>query len=253
MNEHLANIFASLSDPSLPVAESDVVALEEEYPFFTLPAVMLLRDSGEMIDDATRGRLMERIALNAPDSQALALLSDPSKHEWLDFYPTAQREVTTDSVISTFLNTYGRTSPCEDALIERLIFNPAPEYSSVLAREEEASLPEAVDPADTSQDAVINAYILSQQGESEPQEPAEALSKPAEPLKEHPQTVATEDNSSLTESLAKIYIRQKRFDKAFEIIHTLSLKNPKKSAYFADQLRFLRKLILNRDSANNSK
>ncbi|MDE6395422.1 MAG: tetratricopeptide repeat protein, partial [Duncaniella sp.] len=60
-------------------------------------------------------------------------------------------------------------------------------------------------------------------------------------------------DSSLSESLAKIYIRQKRYDKAFEIIHTLSLNNPKKSAYFADQLRFLRKLMLNRESANKSK
>ena len=41
--------------------------------------------------------------------------------------------------------------------------------------------------------------------------------------------------------------------KRFEIIHTLSLNNPKKSAYFADQLRFLRKLMLNREAANNSK
>ncbi|MDE6378686.1 MAG: hypothetical protein K2K72_08075 [Duncaniella sp.] len=60
-------------------------------------------------------------------------------------------------------------------------------------------------------------------------------------------------DSSLSESLAKIYIRQKRYDKAFEIIHTLSLNNPKKSSYFADQLRFLRKLMLNRSMNNTSK
>ncbi len=49
----------------------------------------------------------------------------------------------------------------------------------------------------------------------------------------------------LTESLAKIYIKQKRYYKAIEIIRRLSLKYPEKSIYFADQIRFLEKLITN--------
>ena len=49
----------------------------------------------------------------------------------------------------------------------------------------------------------------------------------------------------LTESLAKVYIRQKRYDKALEIIQRIYLTNPKKNAYFADQIRFLEKLIIN--------
>ena len=45
-----------------------------------------------------------------------------------------------------------------------------------------------------------------------------------------------------TETLAKIYIKQGNYDKAIEIITRLNLNYPKKSSYFADQLRFLRKL-----------
>ncbi|MBR6445710.1 MAG: tetratricopeptide repeat protein [Prevotella sp.] len=48
-----------------------------------------------------------------------------------------------------------------------------------------------------------------------------------------------------TETLAKIYIKQGRFDKALEIIQRLNLLYPKKNAYFADQIRFLEKLIIN--------
>lgn len=48
-----------------------------------------------------------------------------------------------------------------------------------------------------------------------------------------------------TETLAKIYIKQGRYDKALEIIQRINLNYPKKSAYFADQIRFLEKLILN--------
>lgn len=53
------------------------------------------------------------------------------------------------------------------------------------------------------------------------------------------------DESYFTETLAKIYVKQGRYEKALEIIKAISLKNPKKNAYFADQIRFLRKLIIN--------
>jgi len=48
-----------------------------------------------------------------------------------------------------------------------------------------------------------------------------------------------------TETLARIYIKQGRYSKALEIIQRLSLQYPKKNAYFADQIRFLQKLIIN--------
>jgi hypothetical protein len=57
------------------------------------------------------------------------------------------------------------------------------------------------------------------------------------------------DESYFTETLARIYIKQGRYSKALEIISRLSLQYPKKNAYFADQIRFLQKLIIN----NNKK
>lgn len=47
-----------------------------------------------------------------------------------------------------------------------------------------------------------------------------------------------------TETLAKIYIKQGNYSKALEIIQRLNLIFPKKSAYFADQMRYLEKIIL---------
>lgn len=52
-----------------------------------------------------------------------------------------------------------------------------------------------------------------------------------------------------TETMAQIYVRQGRYSQALEIIKRLNLDNPKKNAYFADQIRFLEKLIVN----NNKK
>ena len=57
-----------------------------------------------------------------------------------------------------------------------------------------------------------------------------------------------EDESYFTETLAKIYVKQQRYSKALEIIRRLNLKYPKKNAYFADQIRFLEKLIINAKS-----
>ena len=57
------------------------------------------------------------------------------------------------------------------------------------------------------------------------------------------------DESYFTETLARIYVKQGRYSKALEIIKRLSLNYPKKNAYFADQIRFLEKLIIN----NNNK
>ena len=89
------------------------------------------------------------------------------------------------------------------------------------------------------------AYMLA---EETPQVPAstvapEPVEIPAEPAT--PNAIPDDlDDSYFTETLAKIYIRQQRYEKALEIIRKLNLKYPKKNAYFADQIRFLEKLII---------
>lgn len=60
--------------------------------------------------------------------------------------------------------------------------------------------------------------------------------------------VENEDDGFFTETLAKIYIKQKRYGKALEILKKITLKYPNKNAYFADQIRFLEKLIINTKS-----
>ena len=69
------------------------------------------------------------------------------------------------------------------------------------------------------------------------------LSPQTEEMPENDEIVT--DEGYFTETLARIYIKQGRYSKALEIIRRLSLVYPKKNAYFADQIRFLEKLIIN--------
>ncbi len=60
-----------------------------------------------------------------------------------------------------------------------------------------------------------------------------------------PLNLEIKEDAFLTESLARIYIKQKKYSKALEIIKKLSLKYPEKNVYFADQIRFLEIIITN--------
>ncbi len=187
-----------------------------------------------------------RVALYAGNPEAVISYIDPSGLGWSDFYPAEQPPATpsTENVIDTFLETYGHRSAEEDALLERMIFNPVPDYGETLLRDETPA-PPSPHPAG-SQDALIDSFLArnpaaaSAEPEPEPH-PVDTRPKAARPAPPAPPQPS--QDSLLSESLAKIFIKQHRYERAYEIISNLSLNYPKKSVYFADQLRFLQKLI----------
>jgi len=46
----------------------------------------------------------------------------------------------------------------------------------------------------------------------------------------------------MTETLAKVYLEQKKYRKAIQAFKILSLKYPEKSGFFADQIRAVKML-----------
>ena len=223
------------SGSGCPTAE-EVAHLEAGYPYFLIPAVLRLERADNLADEERR-HLELRVALSSGDREALFRLADPQGEEFAGFYPPddTPSAPTTETAIDTFLDTYGKVDPHETALLEKLIFHPVAEYAATLEREDED--------APEGQDAVLDAFLkeFSPEAKREHEEEEQRRKSLAGKKKQN----SPGEDSLLSESLAKIYISRGKYDKAYEIIHSLSLKYPKKSIYFADQLRFLKKLILN--------
>ncbi|MBP5259544.1 MAG: hypothetical protein J6Z12_02775 [Paludibacteraceae bacterium] len=79
------------------------------------------------------------------------------------------------------------------------------------------------------------------------QQPHRALPEEDKPERLTYQPVETQsaNDSVLTETLANIYIRQKRYEKAIGIFEKLNLKYPEKSTYFASRIKEIEELIKN--------
>ena len=130
------------------------------------------------------------------------------------------------------------------------------DYTSILMQQSDEVVAEA--PVLLKGQELIDSFIEKSETEGEKasveaepevvEEKAEVVA-PEEGNEDSPKKGDEElDESCFTETLAKIYVKQQRYDKALEIIKKLNLKYPKKNAYFADQIRFLEKLIINAKS-----
>ena len=51
---------------------------------------------------------------------------------------------------------------------------------------------------------------------------------------------SSENESIMTETLAKVYLEQKKYENAIKAYHILSLKYPKKSGFFADRIKAIK-------------
>lgn len=235
-------------DETLSVDEVEAIRLR--YPFFVLPVAQLFAGSDTAsIDPDTRAAMMAALAINAPAESSLLRMIDADTRHLINFYPLPEAvKKSTDDTIDTFLSTYGHTSPRENELLERLIFNPQPEYAQMLEAESDAADQPAAG-SDPQLDA-INAFIahdasrhLPTQETSEDKPDTEPAQTAAAPPSREPIPMPAPPSGSLTESLAHIYIRQQKFEKAYEIISGLQQSHPDLNKYYADQLRFLRKAI----------
>ena len=227
---------------------------QKEAPYSVLPALFFLKSNGIKGNED----VLSRLAIAFPDRQALALTLGEDADTFIGFYPEEVPQETPDTVttIDRFLDNYGKTSPKEVEAITRAIFNPQPDYADVLAAQEQDE--GGVRPASgDAQYELIDKFIaqqmeLSEQAAQVPINTPVNEEKKAAIAQDIIEDPTENDDSMLSESLAQMYIAQNKYSQALEIIKQLSLKYPEKSIYFADQIRFLTKLVLN-ETLNNKK
>ena len=220
---------------------------QQDAPSSVLPALTFLKYNGiEGNED-----ILARLAIAFPDRQALSLVLGEDAGMLNGFYPPEAEQETPDTVttIDRFLDNYGKSSPDEVEALNRAIFNPQPDYADVLAAQETEE--------DGKQEDLINQFIAEQMqlGAEAAQAPIETEVDDkikAEIAEENIDNPTQTDDSMLSESLAKMYIARHKYSQALEIIKRLNLKYPENSIYFADQIRFLAKLVLN-ETLNDKK
>lgn len=226
----------------------------EQYPYFNLPLLLYLKQHG------TDGEqeLLDRMAIMSPDRKSLALVLGKSARLFADFYPPQEKTPgqDTESTIDRFLDSFGSCNPKEVEALNNAIFNPMPDYADILAAEDRKGSVSAQEAQNMSRDdELINKFIAQsrekeRQASAIPQQQHVGEAEKAEIADDPIEQPTMQDDSMLSESLAKMYILRHKYSKALEIIEHINLKYPEKSIYFADQIRFLRKLVLNEKVKN---
>ena len=220
------------------------------YPYFQTARLLYLKNLYALGDASFKSEL-QKSALYIADLSVLFYFIEKERlavrqhaEEHLKDAGEASRTDRTLDLIDRFL------SDMPDQLGDEL---PLPaetnvDYVSVLMREEE----EAEDVTPLKGQELIDRFIKQSHEEEEQcsqatQEEEADIDMEAEQPEETEEEPES-DEQYFTETLAKIYVKQHRYEKALEIIKKLNLKYPKKNAYFADQMRFLEKLIINAKS-----
>ena len=219
------------------------------YPYFQTARLLMLQNL-YLLHDPSFDQELRRAAIYITDRRVLFQMIEaahyrvcPSKKMANEPKNKEERESRTISLIDTFLDSIPKE---EDEKAGKPKRKPTPADAAVdyvaylLESETEDDTTEEV-PKLIGQD-LIDTFINNDKGKIVLNETPQYT--PQVETTEESEAEA-EENGVFTETLARIYIKQGRYAKALEIIRRLSLQYPKKNAYFADQIRFLEKLIIN--------
>lgn len=229
----------------------------ERYPYFSLLHLLLLKNM-YLLQDSDFNNELWKSAIYISDRRKLFWLLEGEHFKLRSERENIESEAVNNKVDNIFsdinrtvslIDHYLEVEPQHTKIKESAPANYATDYAAYLLQQEESDALVQVaegetDATESHGDKLIDNFINNSDGKFNlNSEDLNTLEKDA-PV--GPNTDYTlDDDSYFTETLAKIYIKQKKYDKAIEIIRKLNLRNPKKSVYFADQIRFLEKLVIN--------
>ncbi len=225
--------------------------LVARYPYFQSARLLLLKNLF-LLHEATFGEELRKSILHVADRRMLFELVEGDrfqlhrKQQAGEMTALWQTEPTIDRTLM-LIDAFLASTPEEKEPVIALEYSG--DYTSYLLQEDktEGNTSQEEVPALRGQ-SLIDDFISRIEEEPAVRPEPVFYDEEAQSAGDTEAEAEGEDDSYFTETLAKIYVRQKRYSKALEIIKKLSLKYPKKNAYFADQIRFLEKLIINTNS-----
>ena len=222
--------------------------LASRYPYFQAARLLLLKNL-YILRDPSFGEELRRTIIYIPNRLMLFQLIEGGTFALKALKPAAQsgqqplEDVSIDRTLS-LIDAFLATVPTEVQENDTIEMDYAVDYTAYLMNEGEE--PTAISEAASEPNLLKGQNLIDDFIEQSESADKEKSLLSLSDIKPAPQTEADElDETCFTETLAKIYVKQQRYDKALEIIRKLSLNYPKKNAYFADQIKFLEKLIIN--------
>lgn len=195
---------------------------------------------------------VQRAAVAMSDRMKLCQMVSNGEFEWVELMNDieAQKKSLTESkddfmLIERFLDNVGETS--SDTLHYDI---SSAAISNLTQDEEDFEENQTISDLDY-QDELINSFIVAEEkgelfvpkalnSEDFVEEGDDAIS-----LKK------IREKAFLSESLAKIYVKQHKYEQAIAIFLSLNLKYSKKITYFADQIRYLETILAYRNGEEN--
>ena len=227
-----------------------VIAL---HPYFQTARLLMLQNL-YILHDPSFDEELRKAAIYLTDRKVIFKLVEAAHYKLKTTATTAETkrsEPAEDRTISLIDNFLG-SIPSTDDEPQKKKRKPTPadaaiDYVSYLLETESEEDAAADDAPQMKGQELIDNFINNDNGKIELKDKPEFV---PETPQEAEDAVTGATNSYCTETLARIYIQQGRFERALEIIKQLNLIFPKKNVYFADQIRFLEKLILNSQAAD---
>ena len=224
-------LYGYLADPKRLNAETlePIRQLYDSYPYCA-PFAFLYLYNLSLTDDVRYPSELRRLSVLLPDRERLFQMVEGERPVFATL-PEPEGAEDAFDLIDHFLE--GARSSGED-LPDALHYEEASEAIDYFATEEALPLQgEGLD------------QLLEPQPASSPKEQASS-----HPTAQPSPSEETAPEELLSETLSKIYIQQQHYDKALRIIRSLSLNYPEKNRFFADQIRFLERLIEHNKSTN---
>ena len=217
------------------------------YPYHQTMRLLMLQNL-YLLHDPTFDEELRRAAVYISDRRVLFNMVEAAHYQLRkpsQTSPASQPGQTSPSRTLSLIDTFLDSIPQEEPKPRKRRPTPADaavDYVAYLLDTEGAEPDEPETVPEMRGQQLIDTFINADKGRFTLSDVPLPADEPRQEPEEPEEGVGEE---YFTETLARIYIKQGRYSKALEIIKRLSLQVPKKNAYFADQIRFLEKVIIN--------